>query len=308
MTVANDLRCTVQAAELGESPGGSAGFARRVLLVELPLPWPKKIDQHELLTGIDLGLVADVKILGVRAGDDAMSDHHRIICWERSEPFRGFVATETVVERADLAARVEDIGRRGREAITKPLALDADHQDLLICTHGTRDRCCGQFGTLLHLELESTLPPNVRLWRASHTGGHRFAPTGVQFPAGATWSFLTADLTSAIINRSFASHALDGHFRGNLGIEGRPAQIAEGLAFFDQGWDFLDNERTVHTEIDRDGLVTATVHHHRGTHTVTMRPVDAIPVPACGEPIDASTKATPQFEVVARTVVTSEAL
>ncbi len=287
------------------------------MLVELPLPWPKKIDQHELLAGIDLGLVADVKILGVRAGDDATSEHHRVVCWERSEPFRGFVATETVVERSDLAAQVGDIARRGPEAIIEPVAVDADHQDLLICTHGTRDRCCGQFGTLLHLELESMVPPNVRLWRTSHTGGHRFAPTGVHFPTGTTWGFLTADLTSAIIDRSFAPHALDGLFRGNLGIDGRPAQIAESLVFFDQGWDFLDDERTVHTEIGGDGLVTATVHHHRATHTssvhtdtvhtVTMRPVEAIPVPACGEPIDASTKATPQFEVVAYTVTTSEA-
>ncbi len=289
MTESVDLRCTVQTTALGESPAGSAGFAERVLLVELPLPWPKKIDDHELLRSVPADIGPDVKILGVRTTDDVTTNRHRVVCWERTDPFRGFSPTETVLDRDVLASRVAEIATSGPAAIPDPRPLPADHQDLLICTHGTRDRCCGQFGTLLHLELEPVVPPNVRLWRASHTGGHRFAPTGVHFPTGTTWAFLTADLAASVIDRSIPTHALDDHFRGNLGIGPRPAQIAEGRAFLEGGWAFLDDERTVDTGIDADGIVTVTVDTPAGRRTVSLREAGAIPVPSCGEPIVAST-------------------
>ena len=50
-------------------------------------------------------------------------------------------------------------------------------QTLLVCTHGGRDRCCGSDGTRLFQALFP--PPGVRVWRTSHTAGHRFAPTAI---------------------------------------------------------------------------------------------------------------------------------
>ena len=38
-----DLRCSTLTAGLGESPAGTAGSWHRVVLVELPLPWPPSI-------------------------------------------------------------------------------------------------------------------------------------------------------------------------------------------------------------------------------------------------------------------------
>lgn len=296
-----DLRCSVQAAVLNEPLAGTAGYARRVLLVELPLPWPKKIDQHELLAETDLGDDASVKLLGIRSSESTRLDRHRVIVWERTEPFSGFERTEALVDRAGLAGLVSTVAARGPSAIEHPIAAGHGVQDFLLCTHGTRDRCCGQLGTLLHLELEGSFSPEIRMWRTSHTGGHRFAPTGIHFPHGTTWGLLDAELTVAIIEQSVPTHRLGLHLRGNLGINGRPEQIAEGRAFLDRGWPFLDRERAVHSDLDANGTVTATVSSASGLHTASMRPVDAVLVPACGEPLDAATKSTPQYEVVAET-------
>lgn len=293
-----DLRCTVQTAAMAESPSGSAGFSRRVILVELPLPWPKKIDRHELLAEADLVGDDSVKLLGIRSSEATELDRHRVIVWERTEPFRGFERTETVVERAGLSTLITTVAENGPAAIEHPVEIDPSIQDLLLCTHGTRDRCCGQLGTLLHLELDGAFRSAVRMWRTSHTGGHRFAPTGIHFPHGTTWSSLDAELTVAIVEQSVSTQRLGAHFRGNLGIGGRPAQIAEGRAFLDRGWPFLDQERIVDTDLAADGTVTATVRSSSGLHTVSMRPIDPVPVPACGEPIEASTKSTPQFEIL----------
>lgn len=310
LLVTDDLRCVVQTAALAEPPAGSAGFARRIVLVELPLPWPKKIDRHPLLAGADGAPPAadkDVKVLGIRSSEATNLDGHRLIVWERTTPFRGFERAETVVSPAELGSAVRHLIDTGPSGIPAPTEPDRDVQDLLICTHGSRDRCCGQLGTRLHLELTGGasgrrhLPADVRIWRTSHTGGHRFAPTAIHLPSGTTWSSLTPALTTSIVDQSVPTHQLAPHFRGNLGIADRPAQIAEGRAFLDRGWPFLEQERTVDIAHDDSGLVRATVRSGTGLHSVDLRAVDSIPVPACGETIDASTKATPQFEIVADT-------
>jgi hypothetical protein len=60
--------------------------------------------------------------------------------------------------------------------------VEVPSRDILVCTHGSRDRCCSRFGAPIYrqarrlvgeLELE-----NTRIWQASHIGGHRMAPTG----------------------------------------------------------------------------------------------------------------------------------
>lgn len=294
-----DLRCSVQTAALGETPAGSAGFARRVVLVELPLPWPKKIDQHPLLVDLDLAADKAVKLLGIRSSEATDLARHRVVCWERTEPFRGYERTETIVNLASLAATVDEIVRDGPAAITNPVDIDPTIEDLLVCTHGTRDRCCGQLGTRLHTDLDCAFTPNVRMWRTSHTGGHRFAPTAIHLPHGTTWSSLSPELTVAIVEQSLPTDRLTAHFRGNLGIPGRPAQIAEGATFLEQGWSWLDSERSVSNEaVEADATVVTTVRSADHEAVITMREVEAIPVPACGEDLDASEKATPQYRLV----------
>jgi hypothetical protein len=54
---------------------------------------------------------------------------------------------------------------------------------LLVCTHGTYDRCCGKFGIPVYLEaLKNEI--DYITWQCSHVGGHRFAPNLLCFPHG----------------------------------------------------------------------------------------------------------------------------
>ena len=63
---------------------------------------------------------------------------------------------------------------KGMEEHAKPL--------LLVCTHGSRDRCCGREGGALFQRLFREAPDMV--WQSSHLGGHRFAPTALSLPDG----------------------------------------------------------------------------------------------------------------------------
>jgi hypothetical protein len=55
--------------------------------------------------------------------------------------------------------------------------------DVLLCTHGSRERCCGRFGTQLLTDVAPRWD-GVRVRRTSHTGGHRDASTWYSFREG----------------------------------------------------------------------------------------------------------------------------
>ena len=303
-TTADDLRCSVITAALGEQPTGSAGGAHRYLLVELPLPWPKKIDSHPVLAEVRTptpGTTESSTILGIRSSDATEVSTHRIICYERTTPFRGFERSEFIVKRVDLAATVTSLLTDGANELDPARVDDSrDVEDLLLCTHGSRDRCCGQLGTLLHLELDGALPEHVRMWRTSHTGGHRFAPTGILFPSGTAWSSLSAELTIDIVNQTIPTDRLTHHFRGNVGVSGRPAQIAEGHRFLESGWDWLRQERSASSELALDGeteIHLAAVRSDEEVVTYRMVEDESLPVPICGEGTEQSVKSTPQLRI-----------
>jgi hypothetical protein len=147
----------------------------------------------------------------------------------------------------------------------------ADVIDLLICTHGKRDVCCGQAGMALYSTISSQLgeaPSPVRVWRASHTGGHRFAPTALTFPDGYAWAYLDESATAQILNRSARPAlatpqdltAAGEHCRGVSSLSAGPAQVADRAALLHAGWAWAETSRTVEVvAFDRHSLATTLV-------------------------------------------------
>jgi hypothetical protein len=102
---------------------------------------------------------------------------------------------------------------------------------LMICGHSKRDVCCAVRGRPVAIETSSQRPGQV--WECSHTGGHRFAPTGVLLPYGQTFGRLSS--TSAVSALDSSTHAevpseLLGptHDRGRSHLDA-PAQAAEAV-------------------------------------------------------------------------------
>lgn len=62
---------------------------------------------------------------------------------------------------------------------------------LLVCTNGRRDVCCAVRGRQVAVAAASARPGQV--WECTHTGGHRFAPTGVVLPYGTVYGRLTGE-------------------------------------------------------------------------------------------------------------------
>ncbi|MEZ5227975.1 MAG: sucrase ferredoxin [Acidimicrobiales bacterium] len=300
----NDLRCSAQSEQLGDSPLGTAGHDDHYLLVELPLPWPKSIEDHPLLTG----LVADettfsTRLLAVLSDQPSStapdgSPVHRVISYRSGDgsTFSHFQRREAFIRRDDLVAVIGDIVS-GDLSDLEP--VDDGVTDVLICTHGSRDRCCGTDGARLFLDLIGRDLPDVRAWRTSHTGGHRFAPIALTFPDGYTWGRLAGEQLVGLLEQSLDPSDLLDVNRGCMGFADPAAQVADAVALAEFGWDWSSSEREAQVSSGHGGReFTVEIGGELGQLDVTVRRGDPIPVPACGEPIEMAKKTTSPLFVI----------
>ncbi len=354
-------RCAEIARAGGYRPAGSAASAPIFLLVEVPLPWPSEVTQHPLvqpLASIAAAHQARVQALVpdplVAATPEGMT---RVVAYRRPKgPFHQFARDEHLVPTAHLAGAAErllagspDVG--GPAALGRGSRPDGLHDpgqdppspvdDVLVCTHGRRDVCCGGDGFRMHRDLTASASPlpGVRVWRTSHTGGHRFAPTALTFPDGRAWASVDATTLAAIVTRSLEPAVAVAHDRGCAAFADPFAQAADGAVLEAEGWRWLDMARTAHIDVlaDHRRAVTLTTHADGGTEIAgsagtraraagaedadgSSRPDRAaadgrepltyraevvvrrvVPVPDCGRPIEEARKSSQDLEVVSLT-------
>jgi hypothetical protein len=290
-------RCSAVTRAAGVDPIGSAGSYDGFVLVEHPLPWGRDISEQPALAGLVAALEAAPgrwRVQGLVPEDPA--GPRRIIVFRRSEPFTGYERAEATAGPGDLAAVAVGL-MAGSGGETEP------GTDVLVCTHGRRDVCCGTTGTSLWKELTERLhvfDGSVRLWRTSHTGGHRYAPTGAVFPSGQYWAWLDAELLRRIVQRRGEAAGVAAHYRGSAAMPGPAAQAVEREAFAAEGWAWLDYRRRGRETPDGTSAVVEFERPDgsRGTYEGTVVVERMVPVPVCGEPIEAATKAEPEIRVV----------
>jgi hypothetical protein len=296
----NDFRCSPWTRAQGVDPIGSASPFDALLLVEWPLPWPSDVSAIEPLAEAAADPRATVMV--VVPQPDAPADMARVVHHRRVGTHR-FAGVDHQVPRADvpalLARLLED---PAADHLDLPSALGPAPTDVLICGHGRRDPCCGRFGTLLQAEVAVRLP-EARVWRCSHTGGHRFAPTAITVTEGRVWAYLDADLLLGIVERTVDVSQLEGHDRGTVAL-GSWAQAVEHQLFATHGWAWLDVELTdAHTEV-ADDKQSARVElawrepsgaEHRAEAEVVVTRV--LPVLVCGEPPEQAKKTSNELAV-----------
>ncbi|MEX2372500.1 MAG: sucrase ferredoxin, partial [Dehalococcoidia bacterium] len=194
----------------GLDPAGNATPFERFLLVEIPLPWPRSLLKSDGVTlyqrlravyneALDAG--HQVRITGLVPDDEwSTPGLTRVITYRRPEGDR-FATYERdehlLTAQDDVVALARAFFRDDRDALGR---FDAQREpsdgrgDLLVCTHGTYDACCGTRGTPLYRQARAELT-EVRTWRVMHSGGHRYAPTAVTMPDGRAWAFLDMERT-----------------------------------------------------------------------------------------------------------------
>ncbi len=179
-----------------------------------------------------------------------------------------------------------------------PFAMTRTPKPLTCCCAptGTRDICCGGPGTKLYREVSHALDgqpreirDRARLWRSSHEGGHRFAPTALTFPEGVSWAHLDLEAVLAIFGRGAGVGEFARHVKGAVSIERPEVQMADREGFVRYGWAWLAAPRTV-SEVATDDLTGFTTVEVAATLAgevevrvrTTVELAGHIPKPPCG--------------------------
>ena len=294
------FRCAPWTRAQEVDPIGSAGSFDAVVLVEWPLPWPGDVSEIPALAAAAAHPGARVMIVVPHhdeGGDGLLRVVHR---WrERTNHLPGVDHRVPMAQVPELLATL--LAAPQADSRHLPSAVGDAPPEVLVCAHGRRDPCCGRWGTLLHVELVARWP-EVRVWRCSHTGGHRFAPTAITLPEGRAWAYVDADLLDGIVQRTADVHALAAHDRGTTGL-GLWAQVVERALFEQRGWAWLDVEVEARTTVADDRQSAAVVLiWDGGRAAASVEVVRELPVLVCGEPPEHATKSAPELRLRSLTV------
>ncbi|GAA0590403.1 sucrase ferredoxin [Kutzneria viridogrisea] len=178
--------CSALSQALSEPQAGTAAVASTWLCLEQPGPWgAEALHESRLDSGLAAELAARAKGTGVRialirrpGGRGEREDVRQVLlaCTLPGASWLERVELSEPKQLLDLdfeaAGNGEPVGFGQRCA--EPV--------LLVCTNGRRDVCCAVRGRPVARDLAEEFPGQV--WETTHTGGHRFAPTGVLLPTG----------------------------------------------------------------------------------------------------------------------------
>ncbi len=294
-----ELRCSPWTRAQRVDPIGSAGRFDQLLLVEWPLPWPSDVGDVPMLAAAASDPRARVMMVVPRTEDaaDGLARvvHHRRVATHRLRGVDHRLEHDAV---PDLLAGLLDAPERDQH--DWPSVVGDAPPEVLVCGHGRRDACCGRWGTLLHVELAAR-QSDVRVWRCSHTGGHRYAPTAITLPDGRAWAYADADLVHGVMARGADVTAVAPHDRGCVAFDPW-AQVVERALLTRLGWAWLDHQVTeARTDVAPGGR-SAHVHLRWTAPDGATDRADAdvvitrdLPVPVCGEPLAAATKVSPEY-------------
>lgn len=283
-------RCSEFARSIDVLPPGSGLFLDRVVLISVPLPWPKPALAHDMLGGLAPLLQASAVRTRLFAMEPT-TPHVVVEVYERS-------GASTLARQWTLGVHNEltplisalaktDLGRLDTVTVdgvedTAPMHLVPP--TFLVCTQGSHDSCCGTSGVALADEITNARPDYV-VRRVSHTGGHRFSPTFLALPSGRMWAFADLELVDRVANGHVTAHDFVHHARGWWGAKVGAAQVAENAVRAEHP-DLVNLAASVVATPAADGEASTSFAVTVGEHSwqVDVRVARTIPTIACEAP------------------------
>ncbi|MEO0704181.1 MAG: sucrase ferredoxin [Cyanobacteria bacterium J06649_5] len=266
--------CAIANQQAGEDLIGTAGHYQTYVLIECPMPWAAKVFNSQSIPPAlrqyvkTMKAERSVQFLAINRGLSASASPPSVtvMVYEKTVPSalstdasNPPITTSTGGYRGyefqldDLSQVVDCVEAHWQgDRIGQPIT----QQDILICTHGMRDKCCARFGQPFFREAAHSLKqgnlPNTRVWKVSHIGGHRFAPTAISLPDGRYYGRLSMPALAAIVTRSGPVEKLREVYRG-WGLLPAPLQVLERQLLLQHGWTWFDYDVTYRILSDSRG-------------------------------------------------------
>jgi hypothetical protein len=235
-------RCSDISRERGESQTATAVTAQRWLLLEVPGGWPRDVGDdgalpkraqeavHAWLERTPGSRLQFIRRPG-RTGSPLL------VFVVRSEETRRDVRRFELPD-VDALASIDLEDAEAGAAVEGSLVL--------VCGHGSRDRCCALKGTAVFGEVADHLG-DEELWISSHQGGHRFAANVLVLPQGIQLGRVQAGEAADLVARARDAEIELARYRGRTSYV--PAvQAAESAVREATGLRRLDDLRLVEVE------------------------------------------------------------
>lgn len=292
--------CATFSERSGEEIAGSAWAVRRHLLVELALPWPEYFIKAKAAPAGSVELMEQVyadlhwsQVPGVIAiaPDPAYAIPGKVRLFHYAQPadqqFGTYTCDAYAVDPDHLLGAIRTFIYSPDDPSLESFRIPQDPatRDLLVCTHGTVDACCATLGApifkLMRAMADQAKTP-TRVWRCTHFGGHRFAPTALDLPTGHYWGRLKPDTLSGLIHRSREASDYRPLYRGSTSLPEALWQRAEAELFAQAGWAWFDVRGTnVEADVTEEagGSIVFEFDHHAtgpGRVSVNLTPTGTI--------------------------------
>jgi hypothetical protein len=275
--------CSDVSRAAGEPLSATATHVRQWLLVEVPGAWPRDVsDDGPLAPPVREALVGWLartprsRLLFIRR--PARADRPPAVYAIRAEEDAAETRRIEVAGHDDLAdVDLDSTGERH------------DPRLVLVCAHGSRDRCCSLRGTAVCRALGSGAAlGDDELWLSSHHGGHRFAANSLVFPLGVHLGRLDANSAPHVIAQALAGRIELDHYRGRTFYE-PPVQAAEHAVREATGLVGVGDLRLARIE---DGVVRLVDGDGREHETVVEEVVGPVVPASCGAAAESQARFT----------------
>ena len=259
--------CSLVSRANGEDPIGSASPFDTCLMVESAQPWARDVAGSRrfpeglpevLEAASGRGLIG--KLTGLLPDREySRAGHTRLLFWRRpSGPFAAYEKEDLLVPDDEVVPVVEALlgGPGGISRFARYRQETGGVREILVCTHGSRDVCCGKFGYPVYdlLRRRHAARGKLRVWRTSHIGGHRFAPTLIDFPEGRYWGHLEPVAAEGVVTREGSPFELARFYRGWAGLGSPFEQVAEREILAREGWAWTAYQKEGRVlQADKDG-------------------------------------------------------
>jgi len=243
--------CAEQSRQSGVDIIGTASEHQVYVAIECPPPW----ESYDLDSK---GIPEDLRSLGEEIYNDydryqtrflLIHNEHlkqdnltRVLVFRKPSGFAtAYEKQEFHLESIDEVAPLVRQVVMGEPGDATPVEVPS--RDLLVCTHGSRDRCCSRFGAPIYHHARKLVAElglqHTRIWQASHIGGHRMAPTAIDFPSARYYGYLDADSLKSVLTHSSDIRCLETIYRG-WGVLPWAAQVLEKHLLLTHGWNRLN--------------------------------------------------------------------
>lgn len=271
--------CSEHSQAIDLDPRGTALNIDAVVLIELPLPWPKPVFTHTDLKGLESLIhtsMGTTRVLACQPRSNEQTTTVTVFCKEDITFDRWVFELENENSLAEL---IETLISSKPENIDTSKQIEENKEAVLLCTQGSHDICCGSKGTRLANLIEEQ-DNNIDLFKVSHLGGHRFSPTAMTIPDGRMWANLDLVTLDSILKKQIEAEEVARFCRGWVGAMKGPEQIAEIEIFKQIGWDIDDQKRNTNSNTSNEGW-SVEISLRDEKWTVDITPGRQVPVITC---------------------------